>query len=114
MAVGAVTRNVSPSRGMDVYGHSAVCPFQYYGPTSYLAGGEAQGAQVFKLGTVEYIPDFLGVPADGLHCVIYHYNTTTNKMQAFWDAGANAAMKEVTDATDLSTYIGNSIAMGKG
>jgi hypothetical protein len=99
---------------MDVYGHSALCPFQYYGPTSYAAGGEAQAAKVFKLGVIEWVPPFLGVPADGLHAVVYHYNLTTNKMMAFFDAGANAALKEVTDGTDLSTYIGNGVAFGKG
>lgn len=115
MAVGVVTRNVSPSRGMDVWGHFAVCPFQYYGPTSYLAGGEAQGAQAFKLGVVEVVHDFLGVPAAGTTAVIYRYNITTGKMQAFQSTtGAPNALVEVADATDLSSFIGNSVAMGKG
>src|SRR6266851_2717145 len=56
MAVGVVTRNSAPDpRGMDAWGHYAVCPFKYIGPTVYAAGGDAQAAQVFKLGVVEYV-----------------------------------------------------------
>lgn len=115
MAVGVVTRNVSPSRGMDVWGHFAVCPFQYFGPTVYAAGGDSQPAAAFKLGVVEVVHDFLGVPAAGTTAVIYRYNTTTNKMQAFQSTtGAPNVLVEVADGTDLSTFIGNSLAMGKG
>lgn len=114
MAAGTVARNVSPSRGMDVYGHSAVCPFQYTGPSTYPTGGDPQAAGVFKLGVVEAIGDFLGVNAGGTAAISFHYNCATNKMQAFWDNGVGAAMSEVTNNTDLSAYVGNSVAYGKG
>lgn len=118
MPAGVVTRNGAFSRGMDVYGHSAVCPFQYFGPTAYAAGGELQDDPVFKLGVVEFVPDFLGIPAAGTTAVIYHYNVVTSKMQAFWtnEAVINTpqALVEVANGTDLSTFVGQSVAFGKG
>ena len=116
MAAGVVTRNSAPDpRGMDAWGHYAVCPFKYIGPTVYAAGGDAQAAQVFKLGVVEYVEDFLGIPAAGTTAVIYHYDVTNAKMQAFQSTtGAPSALVEVADATDLSTFVGHSRAYGKG
>lgn len=113
MAVGFVTRNSSPSRGMDVYGHSAVCPFLYTGPTAYATPGEAIAASAFKLGLVENIPDFIMINVAG-SAVMAHYNVTTGRFRAFWPNGAGAPMVEVADGTDLSGYTGRSLAFGRG
>lgn len=115
MAPGVITRNVSPSRGMDVYGHSAVCPFQYSGPTNYQAGGDAQVAAAFKLGVIEQIDPFLGVSVATTTAVMFNYNIATGKMQAFWTgAGLSGAFAEVANGTDLSGFTGSNIAFGKG
>lgn len=115
LAPGVVNKN--SSRGMDVWGHFAVCPFSYIGPTVYAAGGDAQAANVFKLGVVEYVEIGVGVSANGLQAVIYVYNNATNKMQAFWQtptAGANAPLAEVDNGTDLSGFTAFGLAFGKG
>lgn len=113
MAAGVLSRTVS--RGKDVWGHVAVLPFSYYGPTSYSTGGESLLANAFKLGVIECIPEFLGVNSAGTLAVVYRYNYATEKMQAFWQNEATAsALVEVAATTDLSVYIGRGIAYGKG
>ena len=113
MAAGVLSRTVS--RGKDVWGHVAVMPFSYLGPTSYSTGGEAQSAQAFKLGVVEYCPHFLGVNSGGTAAIVYQYNIATAKMQAFWQNELTAsALVEVTSGVDLSGYTGRGIAYGKG
>ncbi len=113
MAAGVLSRTVS--RGKDVWGHVAVMPFSYVGPTSYSTGGESQPASAFKLGVIEYCPAFLGVNAGGTLAVVYQYNIATSKMQAFWqNEAAASALVEVAAATDLSGYTGRGMAYGKG
>lgn len=113
MAAGVVNRNVT--RGKDVWGHHAVIPFSYYGPTSYSTGGEAIAANAFKLGVIEVIPEFLGVNSAATLAVVYRYNYATGKMQAFWqNEAAASALVEVTATTDLSLYTGRGLAFGKG
>jgi hypothetical protein len=113
MAAGVVSRTIT--RGKDVWGHTAVMPFSYYGPTSYVAGGEAIAANAFKLGVIEEIPAFLGVNAAGTLAVVYQYNYATGKMQAFYqNEAAASALVEVAAATDLSLYTGRGRAYGKG
>jgi hypothetical protein len=113
MAAGVLSRTVS--RGKDVWGHVAVMPFSYVGPTSYATGGEAQAASAFKLGVVEYCPAFLGVNSGGTAAIVYQYNIGTSKMQAFWQNELVASgLVEVTAGTDLSGYTGRGMAYGKG
>lgn len=115
MAVGVVSRNVSPSRGMDVYGHSAVCPFNYVGPNPYATGGDPVTPQQFKLGVIEFIDIGLGVSADTLTAVLFTYNFTTAKMQAYQSTtGAPNALVEVANGTDLSGFTARGYAFGKG
>lgn len=117
MGVGVVTRNVSPSRGMDVWGHFAISPFRYVGPNPYATGGDPILAQQFKLGVVEFIDIGVGIKADGTAAIVFCYNPATAMMQAFWQnptAGASEALQEVDNGTDLSGYTAFGMAMGKG
>src|SRR5204862_8336362 len=101
MAAGVVSRTIS--RGKDVWGHTAVMPFSYYGPTSYSTGGEAIAADAFKLGVIEEIPAFLGVNSAGTHAALSQYNYSTRKMHAFWQNEASrSAMADVRATTELS------------
>lgn len=118
MAAGVVTRNPSSNpRGMDAWGHSAICPFSYAGPNPYATGGDAITAQQFKLGVIEYIDIGPGVSANTVQAVIWAWNPTTSKLQAYWQnptAGANEALQEVDNGTDLSGFTALGIAFGKG
>jgi hypothetical protein len=110
---GVLSRTVS--RGKDVWGHVAVMPFSYVGPSSYVTGGESHPAGDFKLGVIEYCPSFLGVNSGGTLAVIFQYNIGTSKMQAFWqNEAASSALVEVPNATNLSAYTGRGMAYGKG
>ena len=114
MAAGTITYPYK--RGKDVWGHSAVVPFQYAGPVSYLAGGDAAfAAGKIKLGVIEWMLGGWGIAANGLTAVRYEYNTVTGAIQAFWSKTTPAgAFPEVTDATDLSGYVALLVAFGRG
>ena len=113
MAAGVLSLQVS--RGLDVWGHTAVSPFSYVGPNPYVTAGEAIAANQFKLGQVEEIPPFLGVNVATTAAVVFQYNCTTGKMQAFWQNEVVAsALVEVANGTDLSGYAGRGRAYGKG
>lgn len=115
MPAGVVNKDIT--RGLDVWGHSAVSPFSYVGPNPYPTGGDAQAAQVFKLGVVECVDIGVGVNVATTAAVVFSYNYATGKIQAYWQtptAGANAALAEVDNGTDLSGFTARGIAFGKG
>lgn len=116
--VGVVTRNPTPNpRGMDAWGHYAICPFSYVGPNPYLTGGDPVTAQQFKLGVLEYLDMGPAINAGNTACVLMGLNPGTMKIQAFWQNptdGANEALKEVDNNTDLSGFTAVGIAFGKG
>lgn len=104
---------------LDVFGHYAVAVADYTGPDAgaggYSAGGEAVTAGQVKLGAVEVAFDALAPGAGATDTVIYHYNISTGKVQAFWGNGAAASqLTEVTAGTDLSAYTGRLVLMGRG
>lgn len=111
-------------RGKDVWGHSAVVPIQYTGPTAYATGGDvAFVAGLMKLGSIEVLLGGLAIDAAagaGVHAVVFVYNPSSSvagnvpALQAYWCAGAGAALVEVTNGTDLSGYTATILAMGKG
>jgi hypothetical protein len=110
---GTLSRTIS--RGKDVWGHVAVMPFSYLGPASYVTGGESHPASDFKLGVIEYCPAFLGVNSGGTLAIVFQYNISTSKMQAFWQNELTAsALVEVDSGTDISAYTGRGMAFGKG
>lgn len=119
MADGTITYPYA--RGLDVWGKSAVVPFTYAGPSSYLAGGDTRFATVLgpglvKLGVIEWIlgGDAL-VATTYLTMVRYVWNPTTKAIQAFWGNTTPAGVwPEVTDATNLSTYSALMVAFGRG
>lgn len=115
MPAGVVNKDVT--RGLDVWGHTVVSPFSYVGPNPYATGGDAQAANVFKLGVLENVDIGPGVSANGVQAVVFSYNYVTGKMQAFWQnptAGASEALQEVDNGTDLSGFVARGVAFGKG
>ena len=114
MAAGTITYPYK--RGVDVRGHSKMCPVQYVGPASYVAGGDANfTAGKVKLGTIEWVIPMLGIAANGLSAVMYAWNPTTEKLQAFWSKTTPAgAFPEVTDGTDLTGFSAILLCYGKG
>jgi len=114
MAAGTITYPYK--RGLDVWGHSVVVPFQYTGPASYAAGGDTTfAAGQVKLGAIEWILGGWAIVAStGLSAVYYAWNPTTGAIQAFWGNTTPAGVwPEVTDATNLSTYTAILIAFGR-
>lgn len=113
MAAGVVNKNVS--RGLDVWGHFAVCPFSYVGPNPYATGGESIVDSVFKLGDIEYVTPIIAFSADRTQAVLFQYDPVSNKMMAYWGNTTPAGvLPEVTNATDLSGFSGLGMAFGKG
>lgn len=122
MSVGTVTYPASNARwGKDERGLSMRAQFNYAGPGAgaggYVTGGDPITAQQLKLGTIEYMPPAVAIAAVGAAtAVIYQYNYSTGKIQAFWQtgAGAAAALPEVDAGTDLSGYTAFMVAEGRG
>ncbi len=103
--------------GKDMRGLSARAQFTYTGPApgagGYATGGEAVTPGSIKLGTIEYCPMELAV--NGVNAIIYKYNLTTGKMQAFWQTNVvTSPLIEVTAGTDLSGYSAMMVAEGRG
>lgn len=121
MSSGTVTYPGTGARwGKDQRGLSMRASFTYAGPGAgaggYATGGDPITAQQIKLGTIEYCPPALGVNVATTAAVIYQYNASTGKIQAFWQTGAGgaAALPEVDAGTDLSGFTAQMVAEGRG
>lgn len=111
----------TPAWGKDARGLSMRTAFRYTGPGAgaggYVTGGETLDPNDIKLGTIEWCPAVVAPATTGAAtAVIYVYNYTTGKIQAFWQTGAAAAaaLPEVDAGTDLSDYTGHFVAEGRG
>lgn len=112
MAAMLIDRTIA--RGMNALGYWIGIIFKITGPSSYTTGGEALVAGDLKLGVIEYVADVVLRNAT-TSVVIGKFDYTNNKMQFFWGgASASVSMEEVASTTDLSAYVGRSVAYGKG
>jgi len=113
MAVMTVDINVA--RGLHVGNGLRQLICGVTGPSTYTTGGDSLAASSVRLGFIEFVAPF--VITDGTNAAVGHYNNATQKLQFFWqnpsDASAGEGMKEVTNGTNLSTYVGRMMVVGK-
>lgn len=103
------------TRGQDVWGHYKNTPFVYTGPAAYVTGGETIAPNLLKLGTIEWMTNGVGINALATLGVLFIWNPTTAKLQAFWgNAGSASALPEVAADTVLNGYRALILAFGKG
>lgn len=119
--LGTVTYPPSPAVAWpkDTFGGYAVGFFQYAAPNAgaggYVTGGDEVLPNAVKMGTIEFATSPVAAEdTDGDDAVIYVYNVVTNKIQAFWCAGAGAALVEVTSGADVSGFTGLFMVLGRG
>lgn len=73
--------------------------------SSYPTGGESLTAADVKLRKIEFVSDGVARNTAGTLAVNTSYDYTNSKLFAYETAGTvDTAHKEVTNATDLSTY----------
>lgn len=107
--------NFNVARGLHTGDGLRMRIVEWSGPASYLAGGEALNA-VPGIGAIEAVLPCGAARNATTGAVVLRYDHTTGKMQAFWgdnDNGADAALIEVVDTTNLSAFTTRLLILGK-
>jgi hypothetical protein len=83
----------------NVAGNERVKNFTYTGPSSYSTGGESITPDTLGFVTITSV----SVDGPSGAGVLFRYDYTNQKVQAFWAGAFSTALSEVTNSTNLST-----------
>ena len=93
--------------GPQYWGAYRAVPFKLTGPSSYATGGISHPAKDFGLGVVDIVPEVILHSGTAVRLAVYDY---TNEKWVVYVPNTGA---EVANGTDLSTFTGRAVALGR-
>lgn len=97
-----------------VFGNRKVVFVKITGDSSYATPGYSLTAADVGLKKIDFLSSETGAADAGTTGVVTKYDYTNSKLQYFWgNAGSASVLPEVTDSTNLSTYVTRHLVIGR-